>query len=45
MLSFAYGSNLDRAQMRARCPNATVEARATLPGHTLEPVSKLGEQA
>lgn len=35
MLYFAYGSNLDRAQMRTRCPNATVEARATLPGHTL----------
>ncbi|MCP3167324.1 gamma-glutamylcyclotransferase [Corallococcus exiguus] len=35
MLYFAYGSNLDRAQMRTRCPGATVEARATLPGYTL----------
>ncbi|WP_426747457.1 gamma-glutamylcyclotransferase [Myxococcus faecalis] len=35
MLYFAYGSNLDLAQMRTRCPGATVEARATLPGHTL----------
>ncbi|WP_338869464.1 gamma-glutamylcyclotransferase family protein [Myxococcus stipitatus] len=35
MLYFAYGSNLDQGQMRVRCPNATVEARATLSGHTL----------
>jgi gamma-glutamylcyclotransferase len=35
VLYFAYGSNLDEAQMRARCPTARLEARATLPGHTL----------
>lgn len=35
MLYFAYGSNLDRAQMRSRCPTATVAARATLLGHAL----------
>ena len=32
---FAFGSNLDRAQMRARCPSATPLARATLPRHAL----------
>lgn len=32
---FAYGSNLDRTQMRQRCPSATIEAVATLPKHRL----------
>jgi gamma-glutamylcyclotransferase (GGCT)/AIG2-like uncharacterized protein YtfP len=32
---FAFGSNLDRAQMRARCPSAAAIARATLPHHGL----------
>lgn len=31
-LYFAYGSNLDLAQMRARCPTATPIGPATLPG-------------
>jgi len=35
VLYFAYGSNLDEAQMRARCPTARREARATLRGHAL----------
>lgn len=35
VLVFAYGSNLDEAQMRARCPTARREARATLRGHAL----------
>lgn len=35
VLVFAYGSNLDEAQMRTRCPTARREARATLRGHTL----------
>lgn len=34
-LYFAYGSNLDAAQMRERCPTARVEARATLYHHVL----------
>ena len=32
---FAYGSNLSIAQMRARCPSAVREAKATLPGYRL----------
>jgi len=32
---FAYGSNLDEEQMRARCPSAVVEGPAMLPNHTL----------
>ena len=35
MLYFAYGSNLDEAQMRARCPGARRVARAVLPHHAL----------
>ena len=35
VLYFAYGSNLDEAQMRARCPSARRAARALLPGHAL----------
>jgi gamma-glutamylcyclotransferase (GGCT)/AIG2-like uncharacterized protein YtfP len=35
VLYFAYGSNLDDEQMRARCPSARVVGRATLPGHAL----------
>lgn len=35
VLYFAYGSNLDDAQMRARCANARVVARAVLPNHVL----------
>jgi gamma-glutamylcyclotransferase len=35
VLYFAYGSNLDEAQMRARCPGARREGRATLRGHRL----------
>ena len=32
---FAYGSNLDGAQMRARCPSARPLGRTRLPGHAL----------
>ncbi|HEU4404537.1 MAG TPA: gamma-glutamylcyclotransferase family protein [Polyangiaceae bacterium] len=32
---FAYGSNLDWAQMRARCPSACPLGRARLAGHAL----------
>jgi hypothetical protein len=32
---FSYGSNLDEAQMRARCPTARLAGRATLRGHAL----------
>ena len=35
MLYFAYGSNLNRADMLARCPAAVPLCRARLPGHTL----------
>jgi len=35
-LYFAYGSNLDREQMEARCPGARVVGPARLPGHRLE---------
>jgi gamma-glutamylcyclotransferase (GGCT)/AIG2-like uncharacterized protein YtfP len=35
MLVFAYGSNLDAAQMRARCPSARALGRAQLAGHAL----------
>jgi cation transport regulator ChaC len=35
VLYFAYGSNLDEAQMRSRCPSARRAARALLPGHAL----------
>ena len=34
-LYFAYGSNLDPGQMRARCPTALPFALATLPHHDL----------
>lgn len=34
-LYFAYGSNLNAAQMRARCPGATRVGRAALPLHRL----------
>jgi gamma-glutamylcyclotransferase (GGCT)/AIG2-like uncharacterized protein YtfP len=34
-LYFAYGSNLDALQMRARCPGARPLERARLPGHRL----------
>jgi gamma-glutamylcyclotransferase len=34
-LYFAYGSNLDAAQMRARCPSARSLGRARLAGHAL----------
>jgi hypothetical protein len=34
-LYFAYGSNLDEAQMRRRCPSARRVARASLPDHAL----------
>lgn len=34
-LYFAYGSNLDLAQMRRRCPGSALECRATLAGHAL----------
>lgn len=34
-LYFAYGSNLDPRQMRARCPGADVAGRAVLANHTL----------
>lgn len=35
MLYFAYGSNLDEGQMRARCPSAVVVGAAVLPNHEL----------
>lgn len=35
VLYFAYGSNLDSRQMRARCATAHVEARAVLSNHML----------
>jgi len=35
MLYFAYGSNLDFAQMRDRCPSALFVAIAKLPDHRL----------
>ncbi len=35
MLYFAYGSNLDLAQMRARCPSAQFIAIGKLPEHRL----------
>jgi gamma-glutamylcyclotransferase (GGCT)/AIG2-like uncharacterized protein YtfP len=35
MLTFAYGSNLDEDQMRARCPSARPLGRARLAGHAL----------
>jgi gamma-glutamylcyclotransferase (GGCT)/AIG2-like uncharacterized protein YtfP len=35
MLVFAYASNLDAAQMRARCPSARALCRARLKGHAL----------
>jgi gamma-glutamylcyclotransferase (GGCT)/AIG2-like uncharacterized protein YtfP len=35
VLYFAYGSNLDDDQMRARCASARIEARAKLPNHVL----------
>lgn len=34
-LTFAYGSNLDPAQMRSRCPSARPLAIGTLPRHEL----------
>jgi gamma-glutamylcyclotransferase len=34
-LYFAYGSNLDEAQMRARCPGAQCVGTAVLPDHAL----------
>ena len=35
VMYFAYGSNLDGRQMRARCASAEAEARAFLPNHAL----------
>src|SRR5437762_294637 len=35
MLYFAYGSNLDWAQMKQRCPLAKFVCRAKLPAHRL----------
>jgi len=35
VLYFAYGSNLDRAQMRVRCPDATPVGRAMLRGYRI----------
>jgi gamma-glutamylcyclotransferase len=35
ILVFAYGSNLDDAQMRGRCASARVESRAVLSNHAL----------
>lgn len=34
-LYFAYGSNMDQAQMKSRCPNATLKTTAVLPHHKL----------
>jgi gamma-glutamylcyclotransferase len=35
IMYFAYGSNLDLAQMRERCPSARKEARAVLHGYAI----------
>jgi len=35
MLYFAFGSNLDREQMKRRCPGSKLVAPATLPNHAL----------
>jgi gamma-glutamylcyclotransferase len=35
LIYFAYGSNLDTKQMRARCASARVDARAVLRNHAL----------
>lgn len=35
VMYFAYGSNLDLAQMRERCPSARKEARAVLQGYAI----------
>lgn len=35
MLYFAYGSNLDRKQMRERCPDSQPKFTATLPNYKL----------
>lgn len=35
MIYFAFGSNMDPAQMTARCPSHQVLGRAFLPGHEL----------
>ena len=35
MLYFAYGSNMDAAQMKERCPSAEFVCRAKLPSHRL----------
>jgi len=35
VLIFAYGSNLDDAQMRSRCASAQIEARGVLANHAL----------
>jgi gamma-glutamylcyclotransferase (GGCT)/AIG2-like uncharacterized protein YtfP len=35
MLYFAYGSNMDSAQMKERCPSAKFVCRAKLPSHRL----------
>lgn len=35
VVMFAYGSNLDRAQMRERCPDATPVGRAMLRGYRI----------
>src|SRR5207244_8374569 len=35
MLYFAYGSNMDAAQMKERCPSAKFVCRAKLPSHRL----------
>jgi len=35
MLYFAYGSNMDAAQMNERCPSAKFVCRAKLPAHRL----------
>ena len=35
VLYFAYGSNLDEAQMKQRCPSAIRGPRAVLPGYAL----------
>src|SRR4029434_6514613 len=35
MLYFAYGSNMDAAQIKERCPSAKFVCRAKLPSHRL----------
>ena len=45
MLHFAYGSNMSRAPMRARCPSAREVGTATLAGYRLIVTSQTFRQS